>query len=519
MKDLTTTILSCLLVAVIFISPVRGVTATWDEALTVAENWIVKVMNNKGHWGGSDWAQVEGIQEFKRGDRVIGYFCYVKPVGFIVTSLRKELAPIKAYSTESNLDPESDEGLADLLKMKMEGILDAMEKPVRLFNTTKSYNVNNMLEIDYRPVWEELCGEVTSYVMNIQSNRIMMNYQEGEVLLSSNWDQRPPYNDQCPDMGCSPSYYNNNAHVGCGAVAIAQIMRYWAWPPNGMGSDDYVDYRDDYNWINMLDWYRWDGQNFTDGEGNICNQVQIDAVAELCHEAGRALDSVYSCDGTSSYFEDQDYVLINFFRYSIQIEPEERASYSSVIEWFNKIKANINENQPISYRITDHAIIVDGWEEDTTGMKCHINYGWADLVDSDPNWSGIEHSNTWYTLDPINWIHGADPNKEKMFVDIKPEPSMGNPLSGIYIKQHYPYRYFNQDAAGSDVIFESGQNLQFLPGVVVTCTDGYIRFEGFDFDNTRLFSIKGTETGGSLAGIKIHEGVIKLHTNGSIRFH
>ena len=220
MKNLTIAMASVLLMVVVLVSPVSGVTATWDEAMTVAENWIVRVMENKGHWGGSDWAQVEDMQQFKRADRVIGYFCHVKPAGFIVISLRKELAPIKAYSSECNLDPESDKGLANLLKKKMEGILDAINKPDRLFSMATSSNVQDMIEIDYRQAWDELCGETRFLIMSIESDRVMMDYQEGKVLLSSNWHQGPPYNDQCPDLGCSwpSSYYSENAPAGCGAI-------------------------------------------------------------------------------------------------------------------------------------------------------------------------------------------------------------------------------------------------------------------------------------------------------------
>ena len=105
-------------------------TATMDEALIVAENWIERIVLNQENWGCYDWAQVADIQEFKRADRVIGYFCRIE--GFIIVSLRKEVAPVKAYSADCNLDPDCDEGMADLIKMKMEAILDAIEQPIQL---------------------------------------------------------------------------------------------------------------------------------------------------------------------------------------------------------------------------------------------------------------------------------------------------------------------------------------------------------------------------------------------------
>ena len=44
----------------------------------------------------------------------------MKPTGYIVISLHKELSPIKFYSEVSDLEPESNEGMADLIKLVME---------------------------------------------------------------------------------------------------------------------------------------------------------------------------------------------------------------------------------------------------------------------------------------------------------------------------------------------------------------------------------------------------------------
>ncbi|RZN35654.1 MAG: hypothetical protein EFT35_08360, partial [Methanophagales archaeon ANME-1-THS] len=114
-------LIACLVVPALA-SPVGAETVTMDEALNVAKNWITLTISQEGNWGGSETAEVVEITEFKRGDRVIGYFCRVEPQGFMVISLRKELAPVKAYSETCDLDPESEEGLADLIKLKMESI-------------------------------------------------------------------------------------------------------------------------------------------------------------------------------------------------------------------------------------------------------------------------------------------------------------------------------------------------------------------------------------------------------------
>ncbi len=86
--------------------------ATRNEALTVASNWITMIIQKKGDWGGSETAEIDEIHEFKRGERVLGYLFRVKPRGYIIVPLRKEMAPVKAYSAKSDLDPESEEEMA-----------------------------------------------------------------------------------------------------------------------------------------------------------------------------------------------------------------------------------------------------------------------------------------------------------------------------------------------------------------------------------------------------------------------
>ena len=71
------------------ISPVHAQMATTDEAMTVAANWITLIIHQKGDWGGSQTAEVQELQKFKRGDRELGYFCRVKPTGFIVVGQRQ----------------------------------------------------------------------------------------------------------------------------------------------------------------------------------------------------------------------------------------------------------------------------------------------------------------------------------------------------------------------------------------------------------------------------------------------
>jgi len=493
--------------------PLRDGIVTIDEALTVANNHIAWIIHNEGSWGGFDNADVAEIQEFKRGDKVLGYFCRVEPTGYIVVSLLKVLPPVKVYSTTDSIDPGYDEGMTDLIKMTMERMLGEIEIRTGSIESVQVQDVQDILETNYLADWRELGQDTVVFRQALSSGNVPMNYQGGDWLLSTDWHQEPPFNDDCEDHDCSwpqYGYYNDRAPVGCVATAAAQIMKYWAWPPFGEGSDEGVDFSDQYDWVNMLEEYVYDaGQNrFEDNAGNPCSQAQIDAVAELCYEVGAGADMWYTCDWSWANLgdelgDDMTDAYKAFFRYNPNTDYEKRIMHTDD-GWWDIITTNLNLNRPIQYGWLElpeggHSAVIDGWKIEGSSRKVHINYGWVGSA-----------ADTWYDIDNISGV-------EVMIRKIKPAPSLGASLSGSYSPPSFPYRYFDQDATGDDVVFEAGHLLQFLPGVKVTCTStsgGKIAFGGESTDNTLLFS-----RGDEWRGIRLYDGHIYLYQNGSIVLH
>lgn len=504
MDKLKNTILIASLVLVGLTIPVRAEMATMDEALTVAKNWVTMIIHHEGDWGGSKSAVVEAIQEFKRGNRVVGYFCRVKPKGYIVVSLRKELAPVKAYSATGYLDPESEEGMADMLKSDMERPLNAIEKELGPIKSARTEDVQRILKVNQRSAWEELEPDVQTFEAGLESGAIAMEYDPGTWLLTMSWHQAPPYNDQCPDMSCSWAHYgnyNSNALVGCGATAAAQIMRYWSWPPG-------------YDWLNMPDKYIYDAAYsppFKDGNGNPVTQAQIDAVATLCYDAGRFAGMNYTCDASAVRLQPISAAMRTNFVYNAL---DDDGWDNSIDSWFTLMKGEIDNERPLLYGNFDerHFYVVDGWkyaDKEQLWVLWHINY----VHGKDCNTP--DGCNTWYSRDYL-------PILDALVKNIKPSGSLGKVLYGTsFPAPSFPYRYFDQDCTNyyyPTAAFAAGQNLQFLPGVKVECRyvspESKIRFEGTSSENTRLFSIKGTQS----AGIKIYNGAIELYLGGGLRF-
>jgi hypothetical protein len=470
-----------------------------QDARSVAEGWVQLIIHHKGTWGKSENAFVGQVAPIKRIDRTLGYFCSVSPSGYVIVPLRMELPPVKAYSTTGFFDPELDEGMTDIVKLSLEEAVDYIEEELGPIEDPRVGPMLHALGVDHRPNWTALATRGWD----------RMNYQQGDTLLSTIWHQGDPYNLACPPPPGGDDCPDPHCAVGCGPLAMCQIMRHWSWPPYGE-----PPYTDPYYWWLMPD------AIFTSSP-----PAQISAVAEICSEAGDAIEADY-CSGsgdaacaTSSTLQAAEDGFYNPFYFHGDLHIVAREDYYPD-EWFNLIKAQMNQNRPTYYYIENHFIVCDGWQEIGFPViqQYHMNYGWAGWVPSGPEWAGITNSNTWYTLDNLP---GSDPDIHKMIIDIYPNVSLGNTLSGNYPVNNsvmpIHFRYFDQDAAGAGATFEPGQYLHFLRGVSVTCVSaiGPIEFEGNPFtDPTLLFS------GGDLTrGIEIHRGSMKLQLNGGIRIY
>ncbi len=505
---------------VVIAVPCIAARVSLSEAETAAQNWIDIIIEKKHSWGGATAAHLESMVELKRKGRTIGYFATVSPRGFIIISLRKELAPIKAYSARNNLDPDADVGLADLVKGNMEGIISGIEKHLGALDKIPTRALQNILEIDYSRAWDNILKRQKRPVVIRTSDAgeadggddgeplASYPYQEGEYLLSSVWNQQYPYTAMTPDLGCT----NNGGHavVGCVATAGAQIMRYWNWPPYGKTPPIYPapglyypEVTDPYDWPSMLDWVK-----------NSSPQASIDAVAELCAEVGHTVHMTYGCSGSSADTSSLAVSLDLYFRYTGSMNVVYRAEdhgdgdiQYTATEWFDLMKAQFNLNRPIAYKIEGHSIVADGWQFLTDPFlirQYHMNYG-HNATDT-----------AWYTLDALHQSGGGGISDEYMIINIFPASSLrGTIESKVYEKIDFPYFYFDRDTVGGDASFEPGLNLQFLQGVKVTNTMGtedYIRFIGNLLDTTRLFA-----RGDPSRGARIDNGTIKLYKNGSLK--
>jgi hypothetical protein len=499
-------ILLALLSSLVIVIQARAEWVEESGALQVAQNYVKQVISQDGGWGSSPAARVLSIAPFRRGDRVLGYYCAIEPVGYLVISPYRELAPVRAYSTRFNLDPTADSGTADFLKLEMERLYRGIEQALgRSPDRTEDFSA--VLPVQFRTAWDILTAsdfDPALYRKERRSRGAGMDYQEGDTQVLTTWSQEPPYNDDCPDLGCDWTAYdstNTNALVGCVATAGAQVLKYWNWPPEGEGSV----YSDAYDWPNMCDtYYRYSGC-FRDGSGQCVTQAQIDAVAEISAEVGQAVGMDYGCDASGAYTADMEGVYQNHYRYDTQCDVRYRDNYG-FNGWFDLLKTEFNANRVVQYRIPGHSIVSDGWNEEQIGD----NYYWIHLV---YGWNG--GNDGWFSP---NEIPGGDPGDEWVVREIYPLLSLGSVIDGAWGTPSYPHRYFDRDASSSGAAFAAGHNLHILrSGFLLTNTgttsSNVISFLGAPYAETKFYLNGDPAAGGR---IRVRDGEIRVLDGGQM---
>lgn len=177
-------------------------------------------------------------------------------------------------------------------------------------------------------------------------------------LLTTQWNQRSPYNDQCPTIG------SKHAVTGCVATALAQVMNYHQYPiaataaVNGLPSTTF-------DWNQMRDSYSA-GDDGTE-------------VAKLMHYCGVAVQMSYGADASSAVSAKSVSALVDYFDYDAGAKFVNRSGFG-YSDWVTLLYNELSNHRPVLMGGQStgggHAFVCDGYDEDDF---FHINWGWGGL--------------------------------------------------------------------------------------------------------------------------------------------
>lgn len=235
-------------------------------------------------------------------------------------------------------------------------------------------------------------------------------------LVQSTWDQQYapyPYNYFCPPTRTG-STASTQSVTGCVATAMAQIMRYWSYPPKGVGSSSYCDctssgYTENYGTLasNYAGHnYNWSAMALTPSGTSSVNTSDTE-IARVMADAGISVDMDYSPSGSGSYVITADNPTYcaqisypTYFGYTKTILHGMHTSAMSATAWQDTMETELNKNRPIQYFGTDptnggHTWVCDGYN---SSNDFHMNWGWSGSDDGWYSLSALSPTGSGYTF-------------------------------------------------------------------------------------------------------------------------
>ena len=270
--------------------------------------------------------------------------------GFVIVSADDCETPIIGYSREGRFDPNN-------VPIQMEGYLQD-------FIARIQYGIENHIEADEATAKQWEMVKTTGKLNDSKSTKAVA------PLLTDKWNQGCLYNSLCPTMS-GPC---GHAEVGCVAVAMAQIMRYWGYPTTGWGTHSYTNAgltlsadfgNTTYDWEHMPD-------SLTENS----SEAEIEAVSTLLYHCGVSLEMRYGPNGSLANTGDVINALRRYFNYTRQIHKEKKSDYSDE-EWSSLLMNSLDLSRPIQYvgyGSGGHSFVCDGY--DSNGLF-HFNWGWG----------------------------------------------------------------------------------------------------------------------------------------------
>ena len=192
-----------------------------------------------------------------------------------------------------------------------------------------------------------------------------------EPMVTARWGQRLPFNMMAPE-------YEENLHcaAGCVAVAMAQVLKYWASPVSTTGIPAYKTEELGLQ-LEALPPRSFDYSIMRDEYGMFDKDAGAQEVAALMRYCGQAAEMDYDINSGAS---TSGAYLARFFGFDSSYTDKDYITHMS--GWDDLIYDELAAGRPVMYsgkkmsgflKFSGHVFVVDGF--DGNGLF-HFNWGW-----------------------------------------------------------------------------------------------------------------------------------------------
>ena len=315
--------------------------------------------------------------------------------GWILLSTETAVKPILAYSLSE--DFHIDEELPDGLKW----LFSYYENVIAYARDSLTIQIN---------AWD---NNITDNLTNREESVYLSALGEVQWGQSSNnsleSDCNRAYNKYCPDFH---SVYCSRTLVGCGAVALGQVLWYYKWPHYGFIPKEMLNDNGSVSEYEEFKYYYWD--LMPTKILSTTSMEEINMIAGFLRDCGFAEHMQYGSNVSNTYLSSIKTAL----EYSFAYENVQMLYRPNTTNWINRMKDEIRNGRPVIYRGTGpsngHFFILHGF----SGDYFNINWGWCG-----------SSNGTMCTLDALN-VNGTNYNTgHYALVNIAPTRPHCTPLT------------------------------------------------------------------------------------------
>lgn len=418
------------LFTILFGVDINAITVSKDEALQKALLFLSCMDKN---------ATIDKYSPFGKADM----YKVVSNKGWVLLSSEKCVKPILAYSCIDTFPELND-------------MPEGMKWLFSYYEDIIAYAKHHASELSMANAWRDDMG------LLYNNREIYCLSQLGDVKWGQSANNSNDglcdkiYNKFCPTFH---SVSCNRTIVGCGAVALGQILWYYQWPywgliyKNMLNDEGVVSNEMEYK---FYDWNLMPSEIISETP-----DVEAAEIASLLRDCGYAEHMRYGSNESYTYVDNIKDALISSYGYTT-VQKQNRTSFSG--NWVELMKNEIRNGRPVIYRGGNsnggHFFILYGF----SGDYFNINWGWRG-----------QYNSTMCSLDALN-VAGTNYNTgHYALINIYPIYPICIPMIDFPLHE-WDTNFLIQNGGGitiGDRIISSGMQGGIISGAFVKLTSGF----------------------------------------------
>lgn len=422
----------------LFTATAAAAPTTAEDARLAVTNWLAMDAQPMGAELGA------GIREVKTYEDGAGqpsyHIVYLVPKGFVIVAGDDLVEPIVGFLPEGTYNPSWDNPLGALVGRDIPKRVSRERNLERTAAAGGLESAQTEKSSEAKRKWDSLKNRPprlldTAGLASVSDVRVA-------PFVKSRWSQGDVTGSPCYNY-YTPYHYPS----GCVATALSQLLRYYRFPTQAVGTGTPYSYYEDGSYREGYlrggdgegGAYNWDGMPLAPGSS--MSTAQRQAIGSLLWDAGLSVGMEYSASGSGAdtlYTAD---ALKNTFGYGNAIRGY-NPQWQTGIPLANlkkMINPNLDASLPVLLGILGkdnsgyygHAIVADGYGYNASTLYHHLNMGWAGSYDA---WYNLPEINAAYDFDVVyKCIYNIYKSGSGEIISGRVLDAAGNPVSGVKV--------------------------------------------------------------------------------------